>query len=926
MNAPISNLVNSAAQSVLAGMADQLQQLLASLSLQQTARLIRLSGTPVPVLVERFQGEESIDALFRFEVDVIAEIAALQFDHWLGTELSLTVIDPAGEPIVRHASVVAMSELGSDGGFTRYRLTLMPWAAWLTSRQDCWVFQNKTVLDIATELLADYPQANWQYQVTVPLRQRSLCIQYQESDWAFLCRLFAEEGLSFVFDHLPDAADGTQSRCQLRVFDAKTELRDCPASPIRFGHISASLSDDRLTAFTAEVYTQPRSVVRSSWDYRRLHAPAGSEVSREVGGDLPELEDYDGSGAYRFDDTDHAVRHAAQQQAAHDAMASGFLAEGAVRALRPATTFTLLDHADYSGQRFVVRRIQTHAANNLAVNLQHAGRAHHTENGSYRQFIECQSASLPLVPQPLAKPAAHLQTALVVGAAGDAITSDRDHRVRIQFAWQQGDAPNPGGLAHPSGDNAPNTEQSFTWVRVAEWLAGPNWGSHFTPRVGDEVLVDFVESDIDRPIIVGSLYNEQAIPPFSAGHDGTANHAGHLSGFHSQNLAGKDYNRWVMDDTPGELRTQLKSSRLSSELNLGYLVSQPAFNAWRGAYRGSGFEWRTDGWGSVRGEAGLLLSSHAQVGASDTQLASHASRQQVAAAEQWVKQLDESSQTHHALGARGQAEIAKLHQRLSHHHGAVNGQAAQKPDPAGDGRALEDPVDTLAERPALMETPAALAAISEASSVVYAAGDLQATSAGDGQLTAEHTLTIQAGNRLGLFTHHGGMKLIAAEGDVHLAAHTGMLQLASEQALTMTSTEDAIHIVAQDAVKLFGGGAEIELKGGDITFKASGTFTVKGKADWMGAAEGKGEPLRLPDTRYKRFDEQFCAIDQATNQPISGLPYRIVFGDGSEVRGHTDAKGYTQQISSADPQSLRLFWEPIADTPELPDLDTEGDC
>ncbi|SFZ77391.1 phage baseplate assembly protein V [Chitinimonas taiwanensis] len=89
-------------------------------------------------------------------------------------------------------------------------------------------------------------------------------------------------------------------------------------------------------------------------------------------------------------------------------------------------------------------------------------------------------------------------------------------------------------LAHAAGDNAPGSEAGFTWVRVAEWLAGPNWGTQFTPRVGDEVLIDFMEGDVDRPMVVGSLYNDQAIPPYAAGHDGPANHAGHLSGFHSQ--------------------------------------------------------------------------------------------------------------------------------------------------------------------------------------------------------------------------------------------------------------------------------------------------------------------------------------------------------------------------------------------------------
>ncbi|PHV11076.1 type VI secretion system Vgr family protein [Chitinimonas sp. BJB300] len=913
----LGSLANSA-------VADNIGKLLGNLSLQQHARLIRLDGTPVPVLVERFKGQEGLDTLFHFEVDVIVEMAGLAMADWGNKELQLTLIDPSGKPMLRHGRVVAMSEIGSDGGFSRYRVTLMPWAFVLDNRQDAWVFQDKTVLDIATELFADYPEANWRKTVTQPLRKRSLCIQYLESDWAFICRLFAEEGLSFVFEHL-DAAGGASgdsalSRCRLHVFDSKAQLDD--AGEFRFGQVSAALADDRFTRFERQTQAQPTRVQHSSWDYRKLHAPAGSASSTQPKGELASLEDYDGSEAYRFDDAEQAERIATLRQLAYDGAAEGFVAEGAVRALRPAQVFTLLDHADYRGRRFVVRSMQHQGANNLQSNVGGGQQAKGVEAGSYRHQLTCQAIERPLAPMPRLKPIAPTQTALVVGIADSPLRSDRHHRIKVQFGWQRGKQPNSGGMAHPAGDNAPGNEAGFTWVRLAEWLAGPNWGTQFTPRVGDEVLINFIDGDIDRPLVVGSAYNDQATPPYAAGHDGPANHAGHLSGFHSQTLDGADYNRWVMDDTPGQLRSQLKTSRQDTELNLGHLVAQPAFAAQRGRYRGEGVELRTDGWGNLRGEAGLLFSSHTQAQANQTQLAAHATQAQIKAAETLVQQLGDTATTHHALAIHSQDAIKQLHQQISEHTGAVNGQAAQQPDPEGDGRQLKDPVETLQDSPAVLETPNTLAAITEGSHLLYASGDIQAQGRNDVQLTALHNLTVQAGNRLGLFTHHGGMKLIAAEGDLHLAAHTDLLHLASEQALTLTSTDDSIEITAQNSITLFGGGAAVELKGTNITFKARGEFMVKGNSDAMPGGMEAGSLPALPTGAMGLADTKKAAAQPPTHwieldyrdpvdgHGIGGAEYEIHFDGGPVLTGTLDDNGKARREGVPGKTVKKIIYKP----------------
>ncbi len=201
--------------------------------------------------------------------------------------------------------------------------------------------------------------------------------------------------------------------------------------------------------------------------------------------------------------------------------------------------------------------------------------------------------------------------------------------------------------------------QSGTWVRVAELQAGPNWGSHFTPRIGDEVLVEFIEGDIDRPVIVASLHNGQDLPPFSAGVDSAANHPGVLSGWHSHNHESpSDFNQWVMDDAPGQLRMRLASSTASTQLNLGYLISQSPSSSVRGAYRGSGFELRSDAWVTVRAKQGVLITTTARhnqghsSGVTSTQMDVAEATAQLKAAQASAKALSEAAVAQQALPLR----------------------------------------------------------------------------------------------------------------------------------------------------------------------------------------------------------------------------------------------------------------------------------
>ena len=290
-----------------------------------------------------------------------------------------------------------------------------------------------------------------------------------------------------------------------------------------------------------------------------------------------------------------------------------------------------------------------------------------------------------------------LQTAVVMaqlsggGVGSTAIHSDRDGRIRIQFPWQRGtpdDTPLAGGPAAPASPNgqttghAPGDARSGTWVRVLQDQAGPDWGAVFTPRRGTEVLVDFIDGDIDRPIVIGQLHNGPHTLPWPAGAGSQANHPGTLSGWHHPLLdeAGgqSGANQWLIDDSQGQLRMRLLSYSAShghSELSLGHLVQHSARHdaqgsqARRGHWLGEGFYGHTEGWAVVRAGQGMLLSTSARTAqgssVASTQMDASEAVAQLRANRHLGQALSDSARQQGALGLdshgdSGQAWMAHI--------------------------------------------------------------------------------------------------------------------------------------------------------------------------------------------------------------------------------------------------------------------------
>jgi uncharacterized protein involved in type VI secretion and phage assembly len=411
-----------------------------------------------------------------------------------------------------------------------------------------------------------------------------------------------------------------------------------------------------------------------SYDYKAKKAVTASvPTNAPVGGaNAPVLESYDTPGQYFFADGAQAQRYALLQMEANEARRQLWDARSTVRTLRAGTRFTLTQGPLAAGEQepqYVALRVVSVGVNNLPTpakqglaelfgpipELLEEALKEQPENfaaviaqagdSGYANHFEAITATTPWRPvvgenglRHHPKPTAHgSQSALVVGPDGgtsangaDEIYCDALGRVRILFHWQQ-DA------------------NATCWVRVAQRSAGGGMGSQFLPRIGQKVLVQFLENDIDRPVIVGALYNGQGegghIPTpggksdsesdtavFQSAHDhgvsgqgnlaggngplwhgAAADNAGHRNsaaqwGIRSKEFGGAGYNQLLFDDTDNQGRIQLKSSHGASELNLGHLIH--AADNYRGSLRGTGAELRTDGYGTVRAGVGLLISSY----------------------------------------------------------------------------------------------------------------------------------------------------------------------------------------------------------------------------------------------------------------------------------------------------------------------------
>ena len=873
--------------------------------------IIETALTTVNLVVERFTAKEAVSAPFSLHVDCLSPSAHLDTVKLATEEITLRLMLPDGNRRAWHGYVIACAALGGDGGLARYRLTVGSWFDRLRTRSDCFVFQNKTALEIVEEVLADYPLTHYRLAVSQPCAKRSTCSQYRETDFAFIERLLAEEGLSYRFEHQQgdiQSGDGkaAQSRHCLVIFDNDAERPACTQPEIRFHRVDATEQEDAIERFSRTHTVGTNAVTLASWDYKVLAATSAQVTASDPGGELPTLESFEASGPYQFKDVQGADRAARLRMQAHEGGYLRYQGQGGVRQLGAGERFTLTQHFDCRHSAFVTLQVEHEAANNLGTDLARLLGTSDLESGSYRNRFTAVPAEAPIVPAYRRRPTApEGQAAVVIADDGAPLTTDRDHRVRIRFPWLR--APELNAFSDPGSSDR---TQVTAWVRVATSSAGPNWGANHLPRAGTQVLITFIDGDIDRPLAAMQLHSSQDALPWPTA-DAPLGQA--LSGWHSQALGGDGYNQWVVDDHSGQLRTRLASSTANSQLSLGYVMSHGAIGGDRGSWRGTGAELRTDAWAVVRAGGGLLLSTTARPQAAGTMLDVNEARGQLTAAQKTAQRLSDAATSQRALPLAANEAFDPLTQALDpaqdgRYEDNINGQDAIQPNKA--------PVERFGQPWLVTESPTSIALASQATTSVYAGRHLHGTAQGDWHLAAGNVVAAAAAKGVSLFAQRNGIRAIAEGGPVSIQAHTDALAVLADKAVTVTSSADSVEILAQQNIVLHGGDSMIRLEGNAVTFETSGLLSVKGAGHPLVGPGGQAAELPpLPLGVVDLHNKLELNLTDDNLKPVPNAQYKVRFSDGTTISGKLDSNGHAVLHDVPGPGKVFFGEDPRPFTP-----------
>jgi len=441
---------------------------------------------PDALLITALSGTEGVSSLFRFEAELLGRDENADFDSIVGANVTVS-IGAGGGPRFINGIVSRFSQSGTVGDHPYYRAEIVPWLWFLTRTSDCRIFQRKSVPDILKQLFGEYGFSDFRFKLSGSYEPREYCVQYRETDYNFTARLLEEEGICFFFDH----EDGKHP---LVLADHPSAHVPCPVlSSVRFmqQQTATTEEEDVVTWFTKE--QEIRTGQWSATDYN-FEQPALDLSSTATGQDDRSYEVYDHpTGSMTRAANDQLVRIRQQEEDATRILCRG---SGSARSFTPGFQFSMRAQGSRVSQSFDGRYLLTAVEHSASEGY---GTTGGTSAVSYANQFECVTASVPYRPRRRthAPVIVGVQTATVVGPAGEEIFTDKYGRVKVQFHWDR---------------EGKRDENSSCWLRISHPWAGKGWGFVSIPRIGQEVVVQFLEGSPDQPMIVGSVYNGENMP------------------------------------------------------------------------------------------------------------------------------------------------------------------------------------------------------------------------------------------------------------------------------------------------------------------------------------------------------------------------------------------------------------------------------
>ena len=492
----------------------------------QAARHVELI-TPLgedALLFRRMSGSEKLGRMFQFELELLSRKPDIKFGDLLGRNVTIRLDLPDRKKRYFNGFVTRFkqSDVNTEEDHTPYSAIVSPWLWFLTRTADCRIFQDKTVPDIIKEVFRDHGFTDFEDKLIRTYRQLEYCVQYRETDFNFVSRLMEQEGIYYFFKHEENKhmlvlADDISAH---KVFPDYEEIPYYPPD--------SALRREREHIFDWTISQEVKPGVYALNEFNFKKPKANMEVKAAVRRDhaRSDLEIFDYPGEYvEADEGETYVRARIEELHAQYEQISG---QANTRGLCVGSLYTLSGYPRKDQNReYLVESATYEIESNEYASAGGSGEAYACGFTVLESKTPFRSARV--TPKPVVQ---GLQTAIVVGNPGDEITTDEYGRVKIQFHWDR---------------YGKKDFNSSCWVRVSHPWAGKNWGSVAIPRYGQEVIVEFLEGDPDRPIITGRVYNKDTMPPYELPGGGM------VSGLKSNSTpGGGGYNEMSMDDTKGK--------------------------------------------------------------------------------------------------------------------------------------------------------------------------------------------------------------------------------------------------------------------------------------------------------------------------------------------------------------------------------------
>jgi type VI secretion system secreted protein VgrG len=468
-------------------------------------------------------GTESLSSVPFFELTMVSERKRLDPNEILGKTVAVTLNTAHGQKKrYFHGHVTRFGRAGMATRYYAYRAVISPWPWFLSLTANCRVFQNKTVPEIVQKVCQDHGFDQIELRMQESYTPWEYCVQYRETDLTFINRLMEQEGICYFIKY-------EENKHTLVLADSPSSYQAFPGyTNIKLRHTNPADTEDRehIREFTAQINHVSGAYAHTDYDFERPRTDLYSRSELPGHYSHATFETYDYPGEYvQYHDGEAWARtrmeaiHAQMEQATGRADSRGIV---------PGSVFSLTESPFPEENR---KYLVTSAQYELHSGEFESGR------GVNAEVFECRFNVQPAEKQfrpPLRteKPKIFgIQTAVVVGPKAEEIYTDKYGRIKVHFHWDR---------------EGKRDENSSCWIRVAQPWAGKGWGSVSIPRIGHEVVVDFLEGDPDQPLVIGSVYNGDQMPPYELPGKKV------VTGLKSNTHKGKGYNEMLMDDTAGQ--------------------------------------------------------------------------------------------------------------------------------------------------------------------------------------------------------------------------------------------------------------------------------------------------------------------------------------------------------------------------------------